>query len=239
MRIKIEAVSDVGVVRANNEDIAIVGGKKIRDKALSCECAAPLLVAVADGMGGYEGGEIASEMVADQLIDFCEDGDFTADSFKSWAAVTNEVVLARAKSLNFNDMGTTLTGLHFGEDAKALMFNIGDSRVYRLRDGILRQLTTDHSMKELTRNPDYPSNIIYNCFGLERDFFADVKDVSNMLLPDDIVLVCSDGLSDMLPDDEIEALLPSGAEALLSAAKNAGGEDNITFIIAALLEDNN
>ncbi len=119
------------------------------------------------------------------------------------------------------------------------MFNIGDSRVYRLRDGILRQLTTDHSMKELTRNPDYPSNIIYNCFGLEKDFFADVKDVSNMLLPDDIVLVCSDGLSDMLPDDEIEALLPSGAEALLSAAKNAGGEDNITFIIAALLEDNN
>ncbi|MDE6265194.1 MAG: protein phosphatase 2C domain-containing protein [Paramuribaculum sp.] len=239
MKLKIEAVSDVGVVRSNNEDIAIVGEKKIRDKALSCECRTPLLIAVADGMGGYEGGEIASELVADQLIDFCDEADFSADSFKVWASVTNDVVLARAKSLGFNDMGTTLTGIHFGEDGNALMFNIGDSRVYRLRDGILRQLTTDHSMKELTKNPDYPSNIIYNCFGLERDFFADVKDVTDMLLPDDTVLVCSDGLSDMLPDDEIESLLPSGAEALLSAANNAGGEDNITFIIATLLDDNN
>lgn len=239
MKLKIEAVSDVGVVRSNNEDIAIVGEKKIRDKSLSCECGTPILIAVADGMGGYEGGEIASELVADQLIDFCDEADFSADSFKSWGAVTNDVVLARAKSLGFNDMGTTLTGIHFGEEGNALMFNVGDSRVYRLRDGILKQLTTDHSMKELTKNPDYPSNIIYNCFGLERDFFTDVKDVTGMLMPDDTVLVCSDGLSDMLPDDEIESLLPSGAEALLSAAKNAGGEDNITFIIATILEDNN
>lgn len=233
VKIRVEARSDRGPVRDRNEDMAVVGDSLLRDAGLRCEAACPLLLAVADGVGGCDGGDVASGLVVSELVAFFRRSPAPdAADLSAWAAATNDFIRARGLRLGTPEMSTTLCGIYLRPDGGALLFNAGDSRAYRLRDGILRPLTTDHSMRVLTRNPDYPSGIIYNCFGLERDFFMDVAEIGSSLLPGDTLLVCTDGLTDALPDDALEELLPLGADALMAEAMRAEASDNITFVIA-------
>lgn len=240
MKIRIQAESDAGCVRDHNEDMALVGEARLRDGRLAVETdltATPgFPLAVADGMGGRAAGELASEMVIDALADFVGElpSGLTIDELSGrisgWAVNTNRVVVIRGNASGNAGMGSTLSGV-LAYEGKLILFNAGDSRIYRLRDNVLRQLSTDHSMRELTRNPGYPSNVMYNCFGLEGDFFIDVKDITDKIMADDRLLICSDGLNDMLTDEEIEEAGPE-VSRLTEAAKNAGGKDNITLIIA-------
>ena len=110
------------------------------------------------------------------------------------------------------------------------MVNIGDSRTYRLRYDYLKQLTTDHSERERMGDESVPSNLIYNALGAE-GAFIDV--LQTKIVAGDKFIVCSDGLTDMIGDEAIEKILSQGgdAEALVTAAKEAGGLDNITVII--------
>lgn len=246
MKISVAALSDKGCVRANNEDMALVGVATLRDGATGGEVTAdkPVVMAVADGVGGAEGGEIASELVVNALLDFAADleaalpADAIAEKLREWAEATNRLLMMRVDALDNPGMGTTLTGLLFSA-GKLLMFNAGDSRVYRWRDGILRLMSRDHSMRELMGRLDAPGNIMYNAFGRREGFFLDVKDITGQVLPDDRFLICSDGLSDMLTDEEIEALLGEErpAEALMERAKENGGRDNITVIVIKIHGD--
>lgn len=238
MKLKIQAVSDTGCVRDHNEDMALVGHERVRDGGTSLTVGVDsdtvLPVAVSDGMGGCAAGEVASEMVIDALDDFSDDlptdltVDELTDSLRRWAETTNRLVVMRGEAADTRGMGTTLCGVFF-YGPHILMYNAGDSRLYRLRNGILRQLTTDHSMRELTGREDFPSSAMYNCFGLENDFFIDIKDITANVLDDDVLLICSDGLNDMLSDEEIESLTPD-ADVLAEAALNAGGKDNVTIV---------
>lgn len=244
MKISVKAISDVGSVRENNEDMALVGAVTLRDKATGGDVSTekPVVMAVADGVGGAEGGEIASELVVNALLDFAADieaslpAETIAERLRSWGETTNRLLLMRIAALGNAGMGTTLSGLLFSEE-NVLLFNAGDSRVYRLRDGILRQMSRDHSMRELTGRDDVPGNIMYNAFGKQKEFFMDVKDLTGQVLPDDLFLICSDGLSDMLTDEEIESILEdgNGVEALVARAKEAGGKDNITVILIRII----
>lgn len=245
MKLSVKAVSDVGRVRHNNEDMALVGVRSLRDQAVSEEIVTdrPVSLAVADGVGGAEGGEIASELVINALLDFSNDLEepltplSISEQLKDWASATNRLLLMRVAALDNPGMGTTLTGLLFLRQ-DVIMFNAGDSRVYRRRDGILRQMSRDHSMRELTGREDMPGNIMYNAFGRREEFFMDAKDITDQVLPDDLFLLCSDGLSDMLSDDEIETILgeEDPAVRLVEKAKEAGGKDNVTVIVIKILE---
>lgn len=228
------AVSDVGCIRKNNEDMAYAVGRLIRDGRCEGECdAAVCAFAVADGMGGYEGGEVASEVVCRSFSSFMNgfapaDENEAITALKEWAKEANGLVLdTAAVRPELAEMGTTFVGLVFAAGV-LLLINIGDSRCYRRRGGILKQLSADHSERERTGDPQTPSNLIYNFMGNHpEDFFSDVT----LLKPSagDIYLICSDGLSDLVDSDSIEAHADDAA-ALVDMAKAAGGRDNITVI---------
>ncbi len=244
MKIRYEVVSHVGCVRSNNEDIALVLGKTFRDAsekgAAELHRHSRLTALVSDGMGGYEGGEVASEMVVDSFADYLlsdslptgMDTDDVVASVNQWVAQA-QAAIAQQAALNqkLNQMGATFTGI-FGYEGQLFLINVGDSRAYRLRDGVLKRLTTDHSLRELHRDESLPSNVIYNAFGLN-DVFAHIKCITQQVLQGDAFLICSDGLHDMVDDETIERMLSDGcsAQALVDKALENGGEDNVTVVL--------
>lgn len=221
--------------------MAYVAGQYVRDGAHAGEADDGPCVgfAVADGMGGYEGGEIASEIVCRSFSSFIKslhgnEETIGVDLIKDWAKEANKIVY----ELSFlrpelSEMGTTFVGLIL-EKSNVWLINIGDSRCYRLRNGVLKQLSTDHSERERTGNPDTPSNIIYNFLGnYPKDFFSDVA--SYEFIDGDSYLLCSDGLSDLVSEELIEENFTK-PEKLIELAKEAGGRDNITVVIIKLTE---
>ncbi len=242
MKIKYNAVSNVGCVRTNNEDMALVFGAFIRDDAQSSMIPMADKVRfsaiVADGMGGYGGGEIASEIATtsfDQFLTNLPEGLDDAELRKAvceWFASAQNLIEARQQEPGLEQMGTTFTGI-FSYENRFYMLNAGDSRVYRLRYQILRQLSTDHSERERLGDPSVPSNLIYNALGVCNSF-VDVKNLSDEapIVDGDTYIICSDGLHDMLSDEVIEAILNNGGSTreLVDAALEAGGKDNCTVI---------
>jgi len=247
MLLKSEINSDIGCVRANNEDMILIGGELFRDKhtkqILELSDTARFATIVADGMGGHSGGEFASEIALkcfDEFVLKLPDGideiEITSN-LKQWAENTHRYILNKSNEMpNCEGMGSTFCGLlFFGEMVLAL--NIGDSRIYRYRSGILRQLTTDHSINQLTGDRSHASNQIYNSLGGGDSIFIDIKNLSGQILEEDIYLICSDGLYDMLTDDEIERIVTEdqSVDALINAAKNAGGKDNVSVILLEII----
>jgi protein phosphatase len=129
-------------------------------------------------------------------------------------------------------MGSTFVGILFFQNS-IFLINIGDSRLYRFREEILTQLSRDHSLSEMTNNPDAPKNIIVNSFGAGQKIFFDFEDISNRILHNDKILLCSDGLNSELADDEIESLISDTLDPIrfVSAVKNKEGNDNVSVII--------
>lgn len=231
--LKYKAISDVGRVRKNNEDMAYVAGDLLRDSRTEGSAEGTCAFAVADGMGGYEGGKVASEIVCRSFSAFVAglegvDDEWMIRNIKGWAMETNQLMNeSAALRPELSEMGTTFVGLIFA-DAKMWLINIGDSRCYRIRGGILKLLSADHSERNRTGNHDTPSNLIYNFIGnTPGEFFSDVT--GYIPLPGDVYLLCSDGLSDMVSDESIEENFES-VDTLVSLAKEAGGRDNITIV---------
>lgn len=209
----------------------------------------PNLFIVADGMGGHNAGDFASRYTVDYVVRTLEswDGDFL-DGFKRAIAGANEAVLSHGKiNPGLSGMGTTLVMISVWED-HYLAANVGDSRCYLFRDGRLIQISKDHSWVEemyergqLERDSDFyrtRKNIITRAVGATEDilpdfFEGDIQDGDRFLL-------CSDGLTNMLEDNYIEAMLSTGDEPirlagkLVRAANDAGGNDNISVVLINL-----
>jgi PPM family protein phosphatase len=231
--------TDAGKVRKNNEDSLLVGDG--RDETL---------FAVADGIGGFEAGEVASSIAVDVLRELEPE-----ESFEAAIREANRRILAAGRGdEKLSGMGTTVVALRFGgtgEEPSAEVAHVGDSRAYLLRGGDLKPLTEDHSLvAELVRSGDltraqaaeHPQkNLITRALGAEEDV-----NVDTMVLPveaGDRILLCSDGLTDMVPEARISDLLsgppedPEGtARRLVSAALDAGGMDNVTVVIVDVKE---
>lgn len=243
MILQCQVASDVGCVRTNNEDIALLAGGLYRDAVdrfvAELQPHSRFVAIVADGMGGYEGGEIASEMAAKSFDSFFTSlpAGLSVDGLvarvKSWVTDMHATIINYGEEhREYAGLGTTMVGM-FAYEGRIYRINVGDSRLYRYRNGILKQLSVDHSMRELTGDMSQPSNLIYNSLGAGGKVFADVEEMTMQIIDDDRFLICSDGLSDMISDEEISSILADNAdvEALIAAAKQAGGRDNISVIL--------
>jgi PPM family protein phosphatase len=223
------AATSTGRVRRVNEDSYL---------------AAPPLFAVADGMGGHDAGEVASAVAIDVLARYARGGPLSVDVVLAALDDANRAVIGRDEA---HRMGTTVTGLASmvtPAGSQLMVFNVGDSRVYRLAGDQFGQLTVDHSeVQELVLagaiTPEqartHPRrNIVTRALGSDLVVRPD-----HWLLPPlagDRYLVCSDGLTGELTDEEILPLLladdpQQAAGALVAAADEAGGHDNTTVIV--------
>jgi PPM family protein phosphatase len=232
------SLTDTGKVREINEDSVLEAGN---------------LFAVADGMGGHQAGEVASDLALSLIGQYVEDnlglvgGEKLVEKAVSSA---NASVHQKARSsAKYHSMGTTVT-LLYREGDTAYIGNVGDSRTYLLRAGSLRRLTRDHSLvqalidegeitEEQARN--HPQrNIIIRALGLEPQIDVDV--VSVKIEPGDEFLLASDGLTGMVDDAGIAGVLVENSEpvaaarALVDLALAAGGNDNISVVVVSIKE---
>jgi serine/threonine protein phosphatase PrpC len=244
MKLIINTISDIGNVRQNNEDMILVGNEFLRDTSKCYEfdfesSEHPFLIAIADGMGGHKGGTYASEIVLTEMNKVIRDlkGELSNADLKDFlneriTAIHAKLLYEGAKDIEKTAMGSTFVGILFFQNS-IFLINIGDSRLYRFRERILTQLSRDHSLSEMTNNPDVPKNIIVNSFGAGQKIFFDFENISQRILHNDKILLCSDGLNSELTDNEIESIITDTADPirLVDAAKNKEGKDNVSVII--------
>ena len=234
----------MGCVRSNNEDMILVGKKLLRDDrlqgAVEPDKENPIfIVAVADGMGGANAGEVASQIVLEMFREGVFGLATGLDDEALKVAVNSLCLDIHQKVLQEGiadpakrGMGSTLVGLLYYE-GRLVLINAGDSRLYRFRNDTLMQISRDHSLHNLSGNSEAPSNVIFNSFGGGTTFYVDLEPAGKQILDGDVFLLCSDGVSDMLNDKEIEEILAGEGfeDALLEASKNKGGEDNISYVL--------
>ncbi|HID36561.1 MAG TPA: Stp1/IreP family PP2C-type Ser/Thr phosphatase [Ghiorsea sp.] len=242
------AVTDVGRKRDHNEDC--VGVDESHGIAV-----------LADGMGGHNAGEVASAMAVDMVMRLIKDGlsHIGLGEMDEDTGFSKEAVLARSSAVTTNNaiieaaqanpecsgMGTTLvTAVFYGD--RVAVAHVGDSRMYLLRNEYLSHVTEDHSLiqeqvrrglltAEDARNSSI-KNLVTRALGVEKDVEADV--VEDIALVGDIYMMCSDGLTDVVPDEAVRLTMIEHsknfkvcAQALIDLANDAGGPDNISVIL--------
>ena len=247
MTLELHCATDTGRARTNNEDSVTVD-------------AASSLIVLADGMGGYNAGEVASGMATNfirtelgrwlsEAADSATDTDVRRAMDICVDNANRAIFNAANSNPQYSGMGTTLVVGVFRKTS-LLIGHIGDSRGYRLRAGRLTQITHDHSLLQeqidsgliTVEQAAFSSNknLVTRAVGVEDTVLLEthLHDVE----PDDIYLLCSDGLSDMVADENIGRLLqscdllPEAADALIAAANEAGGKDNISVVLARVTE---
>lgn len=246
-RIVITAASRVGCVRNNNEDMIFAYDKFVRSEAYQTEFMTEnvdrFVIALADGMGGHLAGEVASADTLENLRFFVSDmpkGLSVSEVNKAmevWLESIHKIITSKGHAdPSMEGMGTTLVAVIYYE-GKYFWINCGDSRLYRLRDGKLAQLTTDHSLNTL-RGEKRHSNIITNCIGAGcKHTYMDMVEFTDDFRHGDVYMVCSDGLSDMVSDDVIEQMMINGVSAnrLCEAAIEKGGFDNVSVCVFSVM----
>ena len=234
MILNVNAISDRGTVRGNNEDLVTLGGIMLRDGRYSEELefsgTPAYYLLIADGMGGHDKGEQADLMTLEHLRDCFTMGDMDVDTFadditRSVQYISYKINAIARYEKQERPMGCTLTGVIWLED-RVWLVNAGDSRTYLFRDGIVEQLTVDEENED---------GILTNCVGGGSDTALAVTELTGKLQDGDILLICSDGLGDVVNDDYLEYFLMnsvSPAEDLAEWAMENGSTDNVSVIAA-------
>ena len=222
--------TDIGLVRENNED-AIATGEK--------------LVAVADGLGGHSGGEVASALAASVVA--AGFSGRSADELAASVRSANRAVWERGSGApELDGMATTICAAGLLDDGALAVAHVGDSRAYLARDGALRRLTEDHTVTaemvrrgELTEAAalDHPHRaVLTRALGVRPDLEVGATYVP--VAPGDLLLLCSDGLFRLVSDEELAAQLLAGrspqatVDTLLELALARGGDDNVSVVVA-------
>ncbi len=234
--------SDQGKIRISNEDSYIANIKS-------------RIFLVADGMGGHVAGEIASQIAASAVEEVVSAGELepSMEVLLQIAVKTANSRVYEAQRLKpeYRGMGSTLTAIAF-RAGRYYVAQVGDSRAYLLRDRCLRQLTRDHSLvwplfengiiakDDISRHPQ--KNLITRSIGTHSEVEVDLQ--GGDALAGDIFLLCSDGLTDVLSDQEILQILSAGngsiqklCDALVAAANSRGGPDNVTVVLIRIAPD--
>ncbi|MEJ2451266.1 MAG: Stp1/IreP family PP2C-type Ser/Thr phosphatase [Gammaproteobacteria bacterium] len=248
IKLAVYGLTDVGLSREHNED------------SISWDIELGLVM-LADGMGGHNAGEIASELavtaIRDALLDVLTPDMVESKLIKCEEAVREAVIYANEDiheqanhRIECAGMGTTVVLTLFHED-KVTYAHVGDSRIYRLRNGEFKQLTLDHSLVQEMIDNGYLSqeeamvsssrNLITRALGIAPNVEVDVT--TETLDIDDVYLMCSDGLSDLLTEQDMAKILVTqrdnlgdAAQYLVDMANERGGTDNISVILVAMHE---
>jgi PPM family protein phosphatase len=255
MRAEAAGMSDVGLQREHNEDsFAVVPQHE--------------LFIVADGMGGHRAGDVASRLASESITDFFRrtasddvtwpfhfDSELSDDENRLMTAIriaNRQIYEHSVRSRDLRGMGTTVVGALFNAE-KATMYvgHVGDSRAYRIRNGQIEQLTRDHSLLNdyLSAMPDMPEdqrselpkNVITRALGMQDNVEVDL--VSDGAQLGDIYILCSDGLSGMVTDEDMcQAVLENprpdlACRRLVKMANENGGEDNVTAVVVRIVEE--
>ncbi len=254
MRAIAAGLSDVGLQREHNEDSFIV--LKEYD-----------LYVVADGMGGHRAGDVASKLATETISEFFKS---TANEDVTWPfhfdtnlseeenrlltgiRVANRQIFERStRSREYHGMGTTVVGAMFSPRKQRMYIgHVGDSRCYRIRNGLIQLLTRDHSlindyllaMPDLTeeQRSELPKNVITRALGMQDQVVVDLQHDDPTI--GDVYVLCSDGLSGMVQDDEIQRVVTTSADIreackkLIQKANESGGEDNATVVLIKIEE---
>ncbi len=249
-------ISDLGCKRDENQD-AILVDSIIEKKEVRLTLPLEghyyphygLLGAVADGLGGQQGGAVASLIALEalagkkyELSKFSQASqatDFLRDKIQS----IHKLVIDQGQlNPELEGMGTTLTGVYLHHNYK-VFFHVGDSRLYRFRGGFMMQVTMDHSLENISQqeggeyNQTSKSGIITSSIGGGKSASCEVDTGELKFTQGDILLLCSDGLSDMVTLEAMEDILAgrddlvSAAHSMVNAAKEAGGSDNISLVL--------
>lgn len=234
MKLAAASATDQGLVRQNNEDAFLVDDQRA-------------LFAVADGMGGHRGGEVASHTAIEALRAAVANGDPLHQAIGR----ANGAVLQRAAGdAELAGMGTTMTAVVAIGGNQLLIGHVGDSRAYLLHDGVLQRATDDHSLvEEMVREgrltpeqaESHPQRaIVTRALGVDEQLAVDLYTLD--VAEGDRMVLCSDGLTTMVRERDIERMARTEADpqhladALVAAANTAGGEDNITVVVIDVLE---
>lgn len=247
MHLAFAGLTDQGRVRARNEDALLLRP----DRGL---------FAVADGMGGHAGGDVASRIAVDVLDERLVAAGRETDDDRLAAAIrdAHDAILRAARAETaLAGMGTTLTALIVRADGTALLGHVGDSRAYLVRDGALEQITRDQTWVQEQVDAGrltpaqarvHPFSAVITCaLGIE-DRALDIQLLHPAVRSGDVLLLCSDGLTARLDDDDLGALLgdparrgladraglEDAARALVDAANDAGGPDNVTVALVRI-----
>jgi serine/threonine protein phosphatase PrpC len=233
--------TDTGRKRENNEDVFSLNPEL--DFCLA-----------ADGMGGAAAGEVASRIFAEAAFDIFSTNAGRSEKeilyrvHKAYSHANRKIIEHVAHHPDHQGMGCTAELLAFFDEG-FILGHIGDSRTYRLRNGQLEQLTQDHTLVQQQLQKGLISadqikhhpmrNLILRAVGIKEELTIDL--LEGKTYPEDLFLLCSDGLTDMISDDQIQDILSTDihihrkAEELIGAANAAGGDDNITVVLAAIM----
>jgi len=242
--------SDVGCVRTENEDSYVL----YRPRGRRQRARKGYLLAVCDGMGGAVGGRTASDIAAETIPEIYY-GSGTAASSQALSAAIKEAsrrIYKRAESdPELSGMGTTAVAVAL-QAGEAHLAHVGDSRCYLVRDGAITRVTEDHTVvskmvqeglltpEQAASHPE--SHILNRSVGVMPDVEVDVHDPPIRLRRGDVLILCSDGLSNPVADNEISEVArrerpQQAAEALIALARERGGPDNVTVMVARILGD--
>ena len=245
-KMKAYAITDIGRQRKSNQDACYYTTEPIGDLQN--------LFLVADGMGGHNAGDVASKFTIESFIDIVKTHDDLRDAVTLLAQTVRDVnakVYEKASEyLEYNGMGTTLVAATI-ENNTIKIVNIGDSRLYLIENGNILQITRDHSLVEEMVNRGQINkeearthankNIITRAVGASEDVTPEVFSVD--LTEDSKILICTDGLTNMVADDDILRIVGTSknlkevAEELVNTANDNGGKDNITVMLIDPVND--
>lgn len=251
MRVRFAGETDVGKTRDHNEDYFYIPTEE-------------RFGIVADGMGGHASGEVASKMAVETVVEYFENtakhqevtwpykmghGRMNQNRLRTSIMLANQKIYEAAQDdAACRGMGTTIVSILFDEDY-ALLAHVGDSRIYRIRESGIVQLTEDHSMLndyakmkgislEEAEATLHQGNVVSRALGMKPVVKVDILRINPGL--GDIFLLCTDGLTDLCPDEQIyqlvmsERKLDNVCDHLIDAANDAGGKDNITVVLARM-----
>ncbi|HEY0880449.1 MAG TPA: Stp1/IreP family PP2C-type Ser/Thr phosphatase [Archangium sp.] len=250
MKIAVAGQTHVGMKRNHNEDNLLLLPEE-------------RLFVVADGMGGHSSGEVASKIAVEEVAEFFrmtsqdleitwpykmeKQRNYDENRLATGVKLANMRIFEKASAeTKYKGMGTTIVTVFFAKDSEVIVGHVGDSRVYFFRENTLRMITEDHSLlndylkaKKLTPEEieAFPhKNVIVRALGMKDTVNVDINKVEPK--DGDIFLLCSDGLSGMVPDKQIEQILQAQPDLekacaqLIDAANANGGNDNVTWVLA-------
>lgn len=242
-------ITDTGTVREHNEDAFLIGKTVKTGKSTERTVKPPVIAAVADGVGGEASGEVASKMALSLLaaVKPSPKTDYEQKILAIHAALQKYGV-----SHKRSNMQTTLCALAVEADGRAVMINIGDSRLYLYRGNKIKQLSRDQSLVQVLyeqghianeeRHGHSQKNVIFPVLGnLSEEPKPQISEIDGGLVHGDIVIICSDGLSDALTTGEFEEILaqpkklPKRLSDMVERAMRNGSRDNITAVAVTFL----